>query len=107
MEVAAIAEIIKTVGMSGVFLVGLVYLYRQQEAKEKRIASEVRDRETRLGKRLDATEEYIRTTQAEAIETQAQAIERNTAAMNELTGAMRNLQQVVISNGQHHEERRK
>lgn len=106
MEVTAIAEIIKTVGMSGVFLVGLVYLYRQQEAKEKRIATEVRERETRLGKRLDATEEYIRTTQAAAIETQAQAIERNTAAMNELTNAMKNLQQVVTSNG-HYEEHHK
>lgn len=98
MEVSAIAEIIKTVGMSGVFLVGLVYLYRAQEAKDKRLATDVREREVRLGKRLDATEEYIRTTQA-------QAIERNTAAMNELTSAMRNLQQVVTNNGHYYEDR--
>lgn len=106
MEVTAIAEIIKTVGMSGVFLVGLVYLYRQQEAKEKRLATEVRERETRLGKRLDAQEEYNRATQEYIRTTQAQAIERNTSAMNELTGAMRDLQQVVTSNG-HYEDHHK
>lgn len=96
MEIAAVVEIVKTVGLSGVFMFGCIYLYRSQEAKEKRIAAEVKDREQRLGKRLDSTEEYIRTTQA-------QAIERNTTAMNELISAMKSVQRAVM-NG-HYDEK--
>lgn len=95
MEVAAVVEIVKTLGLSGVFLFGCIYLYRAQEAKEKRIASDAKSREERLGKRLDATEEYIRTTQADALN-------RNTTALHEVSNAIEGLQRAVL-NGQYKE----
>lgn len=104
MEIAAVVEIVKTVGLSGVFMFGCIYLYRSQEAKEKRIAAEVKDREQRLGKRLDSTEEYIRTTQAAQIDRSTAALNANTAATNALATAMENLQRAVM-NGQYHEKR--
>jgi len=98
MDLAAVIEIVKTLGISGVFLAGLVYVYRTQEAKDKRTATESREREQRLGKRLDATEEYIRTTLAGALD-------RNTAAHHEVSEACRDLQRAVM-NAQYVQDKR-
>lgn len=92
METAALVELANTMGVSAIFLVGLVYVYKSQEKKEARLAAEVKEREKRLGARLDSTEEYIRTTLNEAIQ-------HNTSALNEMASALKNLP-CASSNGQ-------
>lgn len=89
MDITAITQIAQA--SSGViFLLGLVYLYRSGEAKEKRLAAEVREREKALGAKLDRTQGFIESTLIEQLE-------RNTAAMHENSAAKRELAQAIHS----------
>lgn len=74
-----------------VFLLGLVYVYRAGEAKEKRLASEVRAREDRMTKRLDELQNYIMGTMEEQIEKNIVAMNSNAAANRELAQAIHQL----------------
>lgn len=71
-----------------IFLIGLVYVYRAGESKEKRLAAEVHAREQALGAKIDRMQGFIESTLIDQIE-------KNTAAMQENSAANRELAQAI------------
>jgi hypothetical protein len=84
MELQAVMEVVKVFGPGGLAVVACVYLMKAQAAREVRRDVETAKREEVMGGRINATEQYCRTTMA-------QTIDRNTEALSAMTATMRDL----------------
>lgn len=81
MEVTALAGLVNTVGMGGVFLYAAWYLMKRLESRESQQRDEALKREERLLVALKESETYMRNTVVAVVD-------RSTQAMNNMAGAL-------------------
>lgn len=84
MDITNIAELVSSGGISILFIVAVVYLYKAQEKKEQRQRLDQIEREARIVASLTVTENYIR-------DVLGRTVADNTAALHEISTTLKEL----------------